>query len=461
MTIARSERLLAVGLSHKTAAIEDRERTALNDRHARDVLRALSREPSVSEAVALSTCNRTELYAVVQDPGVGEAALRRALHEQARLDQRRLECALYTLHEDNAVAHLFRVAAGLDSMVVGESEIQGQVRAAADRAAEEGLLGALLAGVYRQALAAGKRVRRETRVGAGTTSVSSVAVDLARQRFEDLDDCRAVLIGAGSTAEGTARALLASGLRQLVVANRTLSAARALAAHFAGRGVGFDSLRKELRAADIVISSTDAPHRILRRVDIEAVMASREGRRLVVIDIAVPRDVEASAKAVPGVTLYDIDDLEQAAESNLNGRRCEAERAELIILDELSHFREWQRAIATAPDVRALWARAEAIRQRELAELDRQSGGLSTEARRQLDAVTRSLVKKLLHEPTQRLRALDDRDEGLRHLESLRYLFGLAEADAGLAEAESTQKAAVAASAALNGAHGAPAPPRL
>jgi glutamyl-tRNA reductase len=421
-------RLLAVGVSHKTAAIEDRERTALDDRHAREVLRALSREPAVSEAVALSTCNRTELYAVVQDPGAGEAALRRPL-----LERRGLECALYTLHEDNAVAHLFRVAAGLDSMVVGESEIQGQVRAAADRAAEEGLLGPLLAGVYRQALAAGKRVRRETRVGAGATSVSSVAVDLARQRFGDLDGCRAVLIGAGRTAEGTARALLASGLRQLVVANRTPSAARALAAHFAGRGVGFDSLREELRAADIVISSTDAPHRILRRGDIEAVMASREGRRIVVIDIAVPRDVEASVKAVPGVTLYDIDDLEQAAEANLNGRRCEAERAERLILDELSHFREWQRERATAPDVRALWALAEAIRQREL---ERQSGGLSTEARRQLDVVTRSFVKKRLHEPTRRLRALDDGDEALRHLESLRYLFGLADPEAGLAEAD-------------------------
>jgi glutamyl-tRNA reductase len=180
-SVATSNRLLAVGLSHKTAAIEHRERTALNDRLAREVLRALGREPAVSEAVALSTCNRTELYAVVQDPGAGEAALRRAVLEHARLDQNRLECALYTLHEHTAVAHLFRVTAGLDSMVVGESEIQGQVRRAAERAAEERLLGPLLGGVYRQALAAGKRVRRETRVGAGTVSVSSVAVDLARR----------------------------------------------------------------------------------------------------------------------------------------------------------------------------------------------------------------------------------------------------------------------------------------
>ena len=432
MTVARttasSDRLLAVGLSHKTAAIKHRERTALNDRLAREVLRGLGRQPAVGEAVALSTCNRTELYAVVQDPGAGEAALRRALLDHARLDESRLECALYTFHEDRAVAHLFRVAAGLDSMVLGESEIQGQVRAAAERAAEERLLGPLLGGVYRQALAAGKRVRRETRVGAGTISVSSVAVDLARQRFEELEACRAVLIGAGRAAESTARALMASGLRQLVVANRTAGAARVLAAHFGGRGVGFDSLPDELCAADIVISSTNAPHRILRRGDIEAVMASREERRLVVIDIAVPRDVETTAKSLPGVTLYDIDDLEQAAEENLNGRRREAERAELIILDELSHFREWHRGAATAPGVRALWARAEAIRQSELAELD--SDSLSPEARVQLDAVTRSLVKKLLAEPTQRLRALDDPDAGLRHLESLRYLFGLAEAEA-------------------------------
>jgi glutamyl-tRNA reductase len=460
LVVARTDRLLAVGLSHKTAAIEDRERAALNDRLAREVLRALGGQPAVSEAVALSTCNRTELYAAVRDPGAGEAALRRALVEHAGLDGRKLECALYTLHEDKVVAHLFRVAAGLDSMVVGESEIQGQVRAAADLAAEERLLGPLLAGVCRQALAAGKRVRRETRVGAGTISVASVAVDLARHCCNDLDACRAVLIGAGRTAEATARALLTSGLRQLVVVNRTASAARALAAHFDGRGVGFDSLRNELSAADIVISSTDAPHRILRRADIEAVMASRAERRLVVIDIAVPRDVEAGVESLPGVALYDIDDLEQAAEANLNGRRREAERAELIILDELSHFREWHRAVATAPGLRALWARAEAIRQSELAEIDKGSSALSPEARRQVEAVTRSLVKKLLHEPTRRLRALDDRDEGLRHLESLRYLFGLTEAEPGLGQAASIQSASVAAQSPLDGTHAAPELPR-
>jgi glutamyl-tRNA reductase len=426
-SVAPTGGLLAVGLSHKTAPIEDREKAALDDRLARAVLRALGGHPAVSEAVVLSTCNRTELYAVVQDPGAGETALKQALRDYTPIDTGRLERALYTLHEEEVTAHLFRVASGLDSMVVGESEIQGQVRAAAELAAEERLLGPLLAGVYRHALAAGKRVRRETRIGAGTISVSSVAVDLARQALGDLHASRAVLIGAGQTAEATARALLAGGLPQLVVANRTVSTARALASHFDGRGVGLESLHAELRAADIVISSTDAPHRVLRRADIERVMASRLGRRLVIIDIAVPRDVEAATESLRDVTLYDIDDLEQVAEANLNGRHREAERAGGIIREELSHFRKWRRAAATAPAVRELWAWAEEIRQSELAEIEQRSSSLTPEAHRQLDAVTRSLVKKLFHAPTLRLRALDNRDDGLRHLESLRYLFGLAD----------------------------------
>jgi glutamyl-tRNA reductase len=273
--------------------------------------------------------------------------------------------------------------------VLGESEIQGQVRAAAELAAEERLLGPTLARVYRHALGAGKRVRSETRIGAGTISVSSIAVDLARRAFEDLDGCRALLIGAGAAAEATARALLARGLPQLIVVNRTIGTARELARRFDGRGVGFEGLRAELRAADIVISSTDAPHRILRRSDLERVMARRRGRGLVIIDIAVPRDVEAATRSLPDVRLYDIDDLEQVAQTNLNGRLREAERAEDIIREALAHYRDSQRAAAAAPTVRALWARAESLRQSELAEIERRSGSLPSEARRQVDIATR------------------------------------------------------------------------
>jgi glutamyl-tRNA reductase len=431
--VAGAERLLAVGLSYKTAPIEDREQAALDERGVRSVLRGLSDHPAVKEAVVLSTCNRTELYAAVQDPRAGEAALRRALLEHARVETGRLECALYARHEENVAAHLFRVASGLDSMVLGESEIQGQVRAAAELAAQERLLGPTLARLYRHALCAGKRVRTETRVGAGTISVSSIAVDLARQAFDSLDDRRAVLIGAGAAAETTARALLAGGLPQLVVVNRTAGTARALATRFDGRGVSFDGLRAELHAADIVISSTNAPHRILRCSDLEEVMAGRPGRGLVIIDIAVPRDVDAATKSLPDVTLYDIDDLEQVAQTNLNGRLREAERAEAIIREELAHYRDARRAAAVAPTVRALWARAELIRQSELAQIEKRSGPLPPEARRQLDEATRSLVKKLLHDPTLRLRAIGHRDDGLPHLESARYLFGLGEADDGLA----------------------------
>jgi glutamyl-tRNA reductase len=427
------DRLLAVGLSHKTAPVEDREKAALDGRRIRSVLRALGSHAAVNEAVALSTCNRTELYAVVQDARAGEAVLTRALFEHARVDTRRPGCALYTRREENVAAHLFRVAASLDSMVLGESEIQGQVRTAAQVAAEERLLGPTLARVYRHALDAGKRVRSETRIGAGTISISSTAVELARQAFDDLAGRRVVLIGAGAAAEATARALLAFGLPQVVVVNRTIATARALAGRFDGRGVGFDGLRAELRTADIVISSTDAPHRILRRSDMEQVMAGRRGRGLIIIDIAVPRDVEPATRSLPGVTLYDIDQLEQVAKTSLNGRLREAERAEGIIREELARYRASVRAAAAAPTVRALWARAESLRQSELIELERRSGSLPDEARRQLDTVTRSLVRRLLHGPTLRLRTLGDSDEGLRHLESLRYLFGLGEADEALA----------------------------
>jgi glutamyl-tRNA reductase len=432
-SVARPERLLAVGLSHKTAPIEDREQAALNERRVRSVLRGLGRQPVVKEAVALSTCNRTELYAAVNDPGAGEAALRRALLEHARVETGGLECALYVRHEADVAAHLFRVASGLDSMVLGESEIQRQVRAAAEIAAQERLLGPTLARVYRHALCAGKRVRTETRIGAGLISVSSIAVELARQAFDSLDGRRAVLIGAGAAAEATARALLADGLPQLVVVNRTVGTARALATRFDGHGVSFDRLRAELHVADIVISSTNAPHRILGCSDVEEVMACRRGRGLVIIDIAVPRDVDAAVRSLVDVTLYDIDDLEQVAQTNLNGRLREAERAEGIIREELAHYRDSLLAAAAAPTVAALWARAESIRQSELAEIEKRSGALSPQARRQLDVATRSLVKKLLHEPTLRLRALSHRADGLRHLDSARYLFGLGDGDEGLA----------------------------
>jgi glutamyl-tRNA reductase len=417
-------RIVAIGLSHKTAPVEQREKASLSGNSARAALRALAADPRLFESAALSTCNRTELYAVVDSLGPGEEALRRAVLEHSRLDRSHLDCLLYVHRDTSAARHLFRVASGLDSMVLGESEIQGQVRAALELASEEGTLGPLLGRMFRQALEAGRRARRETRIGAGPTSVASVAVELAAASG-NLRGRRALLLGAGEVAVATARALLGRGLSDVVVANRTIATARAVAGRCGGHGVGFDRLEAELLVADIVISSTDAPHRIVRFEQVADAMASRPRRQLVLIDIAVPRDIDTEVGRLQDVTLYDIDDLERVVEDNLNGRRREAERAEQLVRREVARFQRWQRGNRAEPAVRALWERAEGLRQRELARASASWASLSPADRERLDTLTRSLVKRLLREPTVALRRAVESDEGLREIENFRRLFGL------------------------------------
>jgi glutamyl-tRNA reductase len=434
----RLARIVSIGLSHKTAAVEQREKASLSGSSARAALRALAADPQLSECAALSTCNRTELYAVAERLGPAEDSLRRALLEHSRIDQPGLECALYVHRDSSAARHVFRVASGLDSMVLGESEIQGQVRAALELASEEGTLGPLLGRMFRQALEAGRRVRRETRVGAGATSVASVAVELAAGS-RNLRGRRALLLGAGKVAEATARALLGRGLAELVVANRTATAARAVARRFGGGGVGFDRLQPELRAADAVISSTDAPHRILRHEQVAEAMASRPGRPLVLIDIAVPRDIDEAIGELPDVALYDIDDLERMVEENLNGRRQEADRAEQLVRSEVLRFQRWRRGSHAKLALGALWAHAEQVRQTELSRASARWESLSPADRDRLDALTRSLVKRLLQEPTVALRRAVEGGDGLREIESFRRLFalgdGVAAGEAGLGSA--------------------------
>jgi glutamyl-tRNA reductase len=330
--------LVVVGLSYRTARIEQREKAALSDTAARSLARALRDDRALSEAAVLSTCNRTELFAVAADPDQAEAALSRALVAHSRISHAELARARYVHRGTPAVRHLLRVAASLDSMVVGESEIQGQVRTALALGREEGIVGPVLTRAFRQALVAGRRVRRETRVGSGAVSVSSVAVDLARTALGDLSERRALLIGAGRTAEATARALLGHGLREVVVANRTSTRATCVASRFGGRAVGLDALPRELGATDVVISSTGARQAMLHPGNVAPALAGDARRRLVVIDIGVPRDVDPRVGAIPGVRLHNIDDLERVAAANLNGRRVEAGRAEAIVEDELARL---------------------------------------------------------------------------------------------------------------------------
>jgi glutamyl-tRNA reductase len=323
-------RLLVIGLSHRTAPVAQREKARLADSAARSLLGALLGHPAVGECAVLSTCNRTELLAVVADPAWGEAVLSQALVDHSRISRDELAAARY-VHDDRAAArHLFRVAAGLDSMVLGESEIQGQVRAARELARGAGTLA--------HALRAGRRVRAQTLVAAGAVSVSSVAVDLARVAIGDLRDRRALLVGAGRAAEAAAPALLGQGLAEVVVANRTPATASRLAARFGGRAAGLDALGDDMAAVDVVISSTDAARTILDTSILARALARGRGRPLVIIDIAVPRDVDPRVGELPGVRLYDIDDLRRVAEANLDGRRREAVRAEAIVAAEVRRF---------------------------------------------------------------------------------------------------------------------------
>jgi glutamyl-tRNA reductase len=345
--------MLVLGLSHRTAPVELREKAALGVPAARSVLRMLRGHPAIAESAVLSTCNRTELYAVVGDRHDGEARLSRALIDHSRIGREELGRASYVYTEQSAARHLFRVAASLDSMVLGESEIQGQVRAARELARHERALGGMLDEVFGRALETGRRVRSRTRVAAGAVSVSSVAVDLARTALGDLRDRRALLVGAGGAAEATARALLGQGLREVVVANRTAATANRLAARFGGRAIGLSELTRELGAADVVVSSTDAARTVL---DVETLVPALDAdprRALVVIDIAVPRDADPRVGELPGVRLHNIDDLQRVVEANLNGRRQEAARAELIVAHELQRFAAWRQGRDRTPRDRA------------------------------------------------------------------------------------------------------------
>jgi glutamyl-tRNA reductase len=322
-------RLIAVGLSHRTAAIAQRERAALGDGAARATLRELLAGGVVSEAAVLSTCNRTELYAVTEDLDTATEALRVAHAAHAASSVEELQAVGRVRRDAAVVRHLFRVAASLDSMVVGEAEIQGQVRAARDVAADEGALGSALGPLFADALIAGRRARARTRVGAGAVSLSSVAVALARARLGDLGARRAALIGAGRMAQSTARALVGAGVGSLVVVNR--SDAGALSARFGACTAGLDALEDVLANADVVISSTAAPAPVVDAASVRRARHHRGAAPLVLVDLAVPRDVDPAVGDLPGVALYDLDHLGEIAAANRRARDREAVGAQAIV----------------------------------------------------------------------------------------------------------------------------------
>ncbi len=417
--------LLALGVSHKTAPLELRERLSLTEGRAVSALNELTSAAGIHEAAAISTCNRTELYLIVSDPVEAESEALGVLTRQAEIRPTELLGHLYSLRGSEASRHLMRVTAGLDSMILGEAEIQGQVKRAYELALVEGATGPILNRLFRGALSAGGRAREETGISEAGVSIPSVAVELARRALGDLGERRVLMVGAGETAELVARALTARGVETVFVANRHYDRAIGLAQRFDGTAVRFEELPTQLQEADIVVSATNSPHHIIEKDGLAQVMEARGGRPLLAIDIAVPRDIEGACREIPGVSVHDIDDVQQIVERNANGREAEARRAELIIEAELDRFERWLASLEVVPTITALRERGDEVVRRVMAENESRWQNLGEADRERMEAMAKAVASRLLHEPTVRMRRAAGDEEAYNYVSALRELFGL------------------------------------
>ncbi len=424
--------LLALGISHKTAPVALRERLAFSSAQACEFAEQAIETAEVREAVVISTCNRTEVYLVVGDSVRAEGDILGLLAQRADIRPTELAEAIYSPRNCDAARHLYRVTAGLESMIVGEAEIQGQVRRAHETALQAGCTGPLSNRLFGAALSTGKRVRSETAIGTGRASVPSVAVELAQSVLSSTDgglaDRHVVILGAGETSELTARALSEQGAGTIFVANRHADRALHLAQRFGGAVVGLDGLPDQLARADIVLCSTASPQPIVGRDELAQVMRERDHRPLLLIDIAVPRDVNPACAELDGVSLYDIDDLQAVIARNLDTRASEIPRAQEIIEQEIQRFARWLGQLDVLPTVSALREHGAAIVEQVLAENDGHWESASPRDLARVEAIARAVMSRLLHEPTIRLRSHGER--GHASIELVRELFGLREDEA-------------------------------
>ncbi len=417
---------LVVGLNHKTAPVGLLERLTIQPRELPKALHQLGGYEHVLEGAILSTCNRTEIYAVVSRFHGGVQDLRNFLAEFCHLAPEEFVDHLYTYHDEAAIRHLFRVVTGIDSMVLGESEIVAQVRAAFAAATDAGVARTVLGDAFRHALHTGKRARRDTAIGRNPASVSTAAVELARRALgaPDLSGRRVVVVGAGKMGELAARALDGSGAAAVVVVNRSDDRGHALARRFGAAFLPLQRLEDALVPADIVLSSTDSARPVISADVVGAALARRQpGRPLLFVDIAVPRDVDAEVASLPGVVVRDIDDLRSVVESSLGSRMQEVAAVEAIVSEELERFVAARRASEAGPRLAALAAWGEEVRRRELERVAGALRGLDGEQTRAVEDATRRIVAKLLHEPLRAARELAARGH-TSHLEALQELFG-------------------------------------
>ncbi|MBI5191765.1 MAG: glutamyl-tRNA reductase [Nitrospirae bacterium] len=422
--------IIVVGLSHKTASVEVREKLSFPEAKLPDALACLGRVDSVNENVILSTCNRVETYAAVKDVERGIERVKDFYLEYHGLSDAKYRDSLYAYHGREAIRHSFRVAASLDSMVVGEPQILGQLKDAFDHALTNKTSGLVMNRLMKKSISVAKRIRTETKIAESAVSISFAAVELARKIFGNLDGKSCMLVGAGEMAELAAKHLVNNGVKSVLVANRTYENAVKLAEEFDGRAVRYEDLVPELVHADIVIASTGAAHYILTQKDLAKVIRDRKNRPVFLIDIAVPRNLDPDINKIDNVYLYDIDDLQTVVASNIKERQKEAELAEEIIEDEIDTFLAWFNSIDVVPTIVALRDHAESIRQAELEKSLSKMGDLSEKQKKQIEGLTQAIVNKLLHTPQIVLKQSASDPEGSAYIQSARVLFGLSEPDA-------------------------------
>ncbi len=417
--------IVVVGLSHHTAPVEIRERLAFAPTAMEKPLREMLDLPAIAEALIVSTCNRVELYAASREPDAATAALRRFLADYHNQPLEEIEENLYDFQGEEAIRHLFRVASSLDSMIIGEPQILGQIKTSYGYAVEFKTAGLILNRFLHKAFSVAKRVRTETGIASSAVSVSFAAVELARKIFDRLDDKGVMIIGAGEMCELAARHFVSNGVSRVLVTNRTFERAEKLAAEFQGRAVPFEEFTDHLASVDIVLTSTGAPTFILSRAQMEEVLKRRKNRPMFLIDIAVPRDVDPKVNDLANIYLYDVDDLQGVVQANLKERQKEAHRAEVIIGEEIGQFHQWLANLEVKPTIVALRRRFEEVCSQELARTCGNHKDLSEVQRRGLEAMTNAIVNKLLHRPIAVLKRTQNETSGEDYVDAVRELFDL------------------------------------
>lgn len=417
--------LILVGVNHRSAPVEVRERMNIHESRLHAALTDLLARDGIREALILSTCNRVDLAAAGEEGSEAEPMLRQFLADYHEYDPTVYNQHLYWYRDAEVIRHLFRVACSLDSMIVGEPQILGQFKQAYLSAREAGALSGVLRDVSEQALAVGRRVRRETELGTSAVSVSYAAVELARKIFGTLEGKSIFILGAGKMSELAARHLFSSGASTILVANRTLARAQELAAAFGGTAVPFEDVFRHLQRADIVISSTGSPGYIVSRAAAEQLLAGRKHRPMFFVDIAVPRDIDPAVNELDNAFVYDIDDLEQVVKENLAERRREAERAEKIVEEEVERTLRRLASRELAPTIVALEQRLEGIRQAEIERYRGRLGDLTPEQRESVEALTRGMLNKILHGPITEMKSRAGGPEHGALVNLVRRMFGV------------------------------------